>query len=42
MATLTEILTIPAVQRRLARHLSLAGVAVGTVAVAVVSWLAVH
>lgn len=42
MTTIIEILTVPAVQRRLARQLCLAGVAVGTMAVVLLSWLAVH
>lgn len=42
MTTIIEILTVPAVQRRLARQLSLVGVAVGTMALALLSWLAVH
>lgn len=42
MTTVIEILTVPAARRWLARQLSVVGIAVGTMAVALVSWLAVH
>ena len=42
MATLVQILTEPAARRQAMRQLSVAGVATGAAAIAVVTWLAVH
>ena len=42
VTTLIEILTVPAARRRLARQLSVAGIAVGATAVGLVSWLAIR
>lgn len=40
--TVIEILTVPAARRRLSHQLSVAGIAVGATAVALVTWLAMH
>lgn len=42
MANLVQILTVPAVRRRVAHQLSVAGIAIGAASLALVTWLAVR